>query len=73
MTLDPLPARVLDLIDRPVTLAELRAAVDTPLTPAEREHIVSLARWFCRRYRTPAERLAYVRQAYRRWQRDHAG
>lgn len=73
MTRDRLPARVLELIDRRVTLAELRAASDTPLTPAEREEIVSLARWFCRRYPTPAERLAYVRQAYRRWQHGSAG
>jgi hypothetical protein len=34
----------------------------------EREEILSLVAWFRRRYPTPADRLAYVRRAYRRWQ-----
>ena len=37
------------------------------LSEAERQETLSLIRWFRRRYPTPAERLAYVRRAYRRW------
>jgi hypothetical protein len=59
---------VAQLVDRRVSLAELREAVGTPLSEAERQDIRALSEWFCRRYRTPLERLAYVRQAYRRWQ-----
>ena len=33
----------------------------------QREEILALVDWFCRRYPTGAERLAYVRRAYRRW------
>lgn len=40
-----------------------------PIDDIEREHVRQLVTWFTRRYRTPAERLAYVRRAYRRWTR----
>ena len=66
-----LPRRVADLVDRVVSLEELRAATETPLTVDEREAILSLSRWFCRRYPTPAQRLAYVRRAYQRWLDGH--
>ena len=49
--------------------AEARAYLDTPLTEAEREGVLELARWFRRRYPTPIERLAYVRRAFARWRR----
>ena len=62
-------ARVSQLIDRRVSADELQAALDRPLETGEREEILALVRWFRRRYPTPLERLAYVRQAYRRWTR----
>jgi len=43
-----------------------------PASEAEREEILALRAWFCRRYPTPLERLAYVRRAYARWQRTLA-
>ena len=57
------------LADRRVSAEELQAAERQPLSPAEREGILSLVRWFRRRYPTPADRLRYVRRAYRRWTR----
>ncbi len=42
--------------------------LDAPFSVAEREDVLSLVRWFRRRYPTPLERLAYVRRAYARWQ-----
>jgi formylglycine-generating enzyme required for sulfatase activity len=56
-----------DAIDRPLSLAEVRAYLDHPVTGREREDVLSLVRWFRQRYPTPAERLAYARRAYRRW------
>jgi hypothetical protein len=47
----------------------VRFALERPIGPEEREDVLSLVRWFTRRYSTPAARLAYVRQAYARWQR----
>jgi hypothetical protein len=34
-----------------------------------REEVLALMRWFTRWYPSGAARLAYVRQAYRRWRR----
>jgi hypothetical protein len=42
-----------------------RVALGIPVLTAEEESR-SLIRWFRRRYPTPADRLAYVRRAYRR-------
>jgi hypothetical protein len=70
MTWEEAAGRVASLVDRRVSPTELREAIEQPLTDEEREQILSLSRWFCRRYPTPPERLAYVRQAYRRWQRS---
>lgn len=60
--------------DRIRTLAERRLSADEwaagsaiPITDEERAETLALIAWFCRRYPTPAERLAYVRRAYRRW------
>jgi hypothetical protein len=58
---------IAQLIDRRVSAEELRAALTEPLSDEEREEILELVRWFCRRYPTALERSAYVRQAYRRW------
>ena len=55
--------------DRRLSPGEARAYLDAPLTDAEREGVLELARWFRRRYPTPAERLAYVRRAFERWRR----
>jgi hypothetical protein len=60
-------ARVSQLIERRVSADELRAALDRPIGREERDEILALVRWFRRRYPTPLARLAYVRQAYRRW------
>jgi hypothetical protein len=60
-------ARVRALTERRLSPAEVEAALRIPIDEAEREEILSLIRWFRRRYPTPADRLAYVRRAYRRW------
>ena len=56
-------------INRVVDADTARAYVEQPVTDREREDILALVRWFTRRYPTPAERLAYARRAYARWQR----
>ena len=60
-------ARIRALSERVLSPEEVRAALAVPLSEAEEEEARSLIRWFRRRYPTPAERLAYVRRAYRRW------
>jgi hypothetical protein len=60
-------ARIHALAERTLSPEEVRAALAVPLGEAEKEEARSLIRWFCRRYSTPAERLAYARRAYRRW------
>jgi hypothetical protein len=55
--------------ERQLTAAEFDAYVSAPMTDAENDEIRSLVAWFTRRYPTGAERLAYARRAYRRWQR----
>ena len=54
---------------RRLTPQEVDAYLRVPISDAEREHTLELYRWFTRRYPTGAERLAYVRRAYRLWQR----
>jgi hypothetical protein len=61
-------ARVRALAERQLSADEVRAALAVPLGELEEEENRALIRWFRRRYPTPAERLAYVRRAYRRWQ-----
>jgi hypothetical protein len=61
--------RAAEFAARVVTEEETREYLDRPMDAAEREDILALARWFRRRYPSPAERLAYVRRAYARWQR----
>ena len=60
-------AKVRALSERQLSVGEVDAALRTPVGDWEREEILSLVAWFRRRYPTPAERLAYVRRAYRRW------
>lgn len=73
MTQDSPSRRALEearrLAERELPLDEYRAAAAVPIGEDERRDIVSLIRWFCRRYPTPAERLAYARRAYARWTR----
>lgn len=53
--------------NRLLTPDEVRAQLRIPVTTEEESEVRSLIAWFRRRYPTPAERLAYVRRAYRRW------
>lgn len=62
--------RLLEAVNRRLTRDEARAYVDQPITAEEREGVLDLVRWFTTRYRTPAERLAYVRLASARWRRS---
>lgn len=64
-----IPADVAREIDRRVGAEEVLTALRRPLGEAERDEVLSLVRWFTGRYRTPQARLAYVRRAYRTWQR----
>ena len=62
-------AYVRGLAERQLSREEVEAALRVPLGDDERREILALVDWFCRRYPTPAERLAYARRAYRRWTR----
>ena len=64
--------RVREAIERRVSDEELRTALEWTPTAEEREQFRSLVDWFTRRYPTGAERLAYARRAYARWQRTIA-
>ena len=63
--------RLIEAIDavaeRDLPIDEARAYLNAPITDFDRENFSELVTWFCRRYPTPAERLAYVRRAYKRW------
>ena len=63
MTWQEAASRVASLVDRRVSPAELREAIERPLTDEEREQILSLSRWFCRlpyAVRAPGLRAAGV-------------
>lgn len=62
-------ARAVAVSERRLTPEEADAYLATPVSAAEQEDVLSLVRWFTRRYPTGAERLAYVRRTYRRWRR----
>jgi hypothetical protein len=55
------------LSERQLSPEEFAALVAAPIEADERERMQALIDWFCRRYPTPLERLAYVRRATRRW------
>ena len=61
-------SRLRAISERQLTAEEAEAYLSVPMSDEEREDVLSLVRWFCRRYPTGAERLAYVRRAYARWQ-----
>ena len=63
------PGDFASLHDRTLEPAEARKYLESPITDSERDDVLALVHWFGRRYPTPAERLAYVRRAYARWQR----
>jgi hypothetical protein len=60
-------AKITAYYERRLTPEEVRAYLDAPVSEFEREEAVALIRWFRRRYPTPAERLAYGRRTYKRW------
>lgn len=57
------------LVNEPLSPSDARAYLEAPILDDERDEVISLVRWFRRRYPTGAERLAYVRRATRRWRR----
>jgi hypothetical protein len=61
--------RIARAAEREVTRQELHAELRRPIGDDERDDVLALVRWFTRRYSSGKERLAYVRQAYRRWAR----
>jgi hypothetical protein len=66
-------ARLAADANRELPLEEWKAQLAIPLSPEEIENNRALVRWFCRRYPTAAERLAYARRAYARWMRSAGG
>jgi len=62
-------ARVSAAAERRLSVAEVEAYLRTPISDTEREDVLAQVRWFRRRYPTGEDRLAYVRQAHRRWTR----
>jgi hypothetical protein len=60
---------VREMADRQLSLEEFAAYVSAPVTAEERAGHEELIVWFTRRYPTPAERLAWARRAWRRWNR----
>ncbi|MDP2053158.1 MAG: hypothetical protein Q8O42_15070 [Acidobacteriota bacterium] len=64
---DPARIAIHNESNRTVSVAEMRAYLDAPVSDFEREQILELARWFRLRYPTGAQRLSYVRRAYARW------
>ena len=63
------PDAVTRVVNRVLTERELADALALPISPAERQEVTELIRWFTTRYPTAEARLAYIRQAYARWQR----
>jgi len=60
-------AEIRRLVERRLSPEEFSALADAPILAEERERVLELIDWFCRRYPTPEARLAYVRRATRRW------
>ena len=48
-------------------MMKIAASVLNAQCPMRNVERTTVVRWFCRRYQTPLERLAYTRQAYARW------
>jgi hypothetical protein len=56
-------------VHRRVARGDVFRELNRPIGDDEREEVLSLVRWFTRRYSTPEARLAYVRRAHSRWRR----
>jgi len=56
-------------VERPVAPADVNRELTRSIGDDEREQVLSLVRWFTRRYSTAEARLAYIRRAYLRWTR----
>ena len=68
MTLDArTSAELRRLAERRLSADEVAASLAVPIQAEERERVLELIDWFCRRYPMPEDRLAYVRRATRRW------
>lgn len=63
-------ARLREMYEQPLSREEFLARLAIPISAEERRETLDLMRWFCRRYPTPGERLAWARRAYKRWTRD---
>ena len=63
------PSTFDEIVNRRVSLEELREALEGPIGEDERAEILRLVQWFTRRYPSGEERLAYIRQAYARCSR----
>lgn len=61
--------RLRAIAERRLDSDEVAAMLAIPVTPEERQEVLDMARWFQRRYPTPAERLAWARRAHARWTR----
>ena len=48
---------------------DLEEALETSLSPEERDEILTQLRWSQQRYQSPGERLAHMLEAVKRWQR----
>ena len=59
--------------ERRLSREELDAYVNAPMSQEEREDMLSLMRWFRRRYPTPAARSRYARDYCRRVAATGAG
>jgi hypothetical protein len=62
-------ARLMAEAERQLSPREVATYLDAPVSDDERADARALVAWFRGRYPTGAERLAYVRSAYRRWKR----
>ncbi len=55
------------IANRRLTRRELERALEIAIGEDEARNTRRLIRWFCRRYPTAIDRLAYIRRAHERW------
>jgi hypothetical protein len=55
--------------ERRLNAEEFDAWVNAPMTPEDRDDLLSFIAWFNRRYPTPADRLRAARRQYKNWTR----